>query len=134
MEASGQLHVQVAFLPAKESLYPLDGRPSGPQSQSGRCGEKKKSFSWSYQESNLGRPARSLVTVFLTELSYFTYYHLRILNDYASTEIVHIVMVFRINYIDKLYYFYSIINYILYVYITSFPFYLTVFLFCTCSF
>jgi hypothetical protein len=43
MEVSGQLHDPAALPPGKKPLYPLDKRLGGPQSRSGRGGEKKNS-------------------------------------------------------------------------------------------
>jgi hypothetical protein len=50
----------------KSPHYPQDRRLGGPQTRSG-CGDDKGSPHWPYRKSNLGRPARSLVTI-LTEL------------------------------------------------------------------
>jgi hypothetical protein len=47
--------------------YPLDSRLSGPQGQSERSGEVKKSHHCLCRESNPGHAARSLFTI-LTEL------------------------------------------------------------------
>jgi hypothetical protein len=43
MELSGQLHAPAALSPLKELQYPLDRMLGGPQSRSGRGGEKKNS-------------------------------------------------------------------------------------------
>jgi hypothetical protein len=48
-----------------EPRYPLDGRQGGPQSRSVRDDEGKNSPLCPCQESNLGRPARHLVTELL---------------------------------------------------------------------
>jgi hypothetical protein len=50
---SGQLHTR----------YPLDRRMGGPQSRSGRGGEKKNSHQCPCQEMNPVRPTLSLVSV-----------------------------------------------------------------------
>jgi hypothetical protein len=42
MEVTGQLHVAAAYLP-ESPWYPLDRRPGGDQSLSGRGGEEKNS-------------------------------------------------------------------------------------------
>jgi hypothetical protein len=43
MDMSGQLHAPAALPPEKDPRYPLDRRVGGPQSRSGRGGEKKNS-------------------------------------------------------------------------------------------
>jgi hypothetical protein len=43
LDRKGQLHALAASLPRKELRYSPHMRPSGPQSRSGRRGEKKKS-------------------------------------------------------------------------------------------
>jgi len=43
MEMNGQLQAQAALPPEKEPRYPLYRGSGGPQSQSGRSGEEKKS-------------------------------------------------------------------------------------------
>jgi hypothetical protein len=43
MEVSGQLHASATLPPEKRSSYVLDRRMGGPQSRSGRGGEKKNS-------------------------------------------------------------------------------------------
>jgi hypothetical protein len=40
VEVSGQFHAPAALPPGKELRYPLDRRLGGPQSRSGRGGEK----------------------------------------------------------------------------------------------
>jgi hypothetical protein len=69
MEMSRHLYAPAALPPGKELLYPLDRRLGGPQSRPGRGGEKKNSPHCPCQESNPGRPARSLATI-VTELSW----------------------------------------------------------------
>jgi len=39
-EVNGQFHASAALPPRKSLWYPLDGRPGGPQSWSGRGGEE----------------------------------------------------------------------------------------------
>jgi hypothetical protein len=63
MEVSGQHHAPATLLPGEQP--PI---PTGYERQSGRGGEEKKSLHCLFRELNLGRPARSLVTI-LTELS-----------------------------------------------------------------
>jgi hypothetical protein len=41
MEMGGQLHAPTALSPGKEPPVKLDTRLGGPQSRSGRCGEKR---------------------------------------------------------------------------------------------
>jgi hypothetical protein len=41
MEVSGQLHAPAGLPPGRKPPYPLDRRLGGPQSRSGRGGEKK---------------------------------------------------------------------------------------------
>jgi hypothetical protein len=41
MEVSGQLHAPAASPPRKSPWYPLDRRPGGPQSRSGRSDKGK---------------------------------------------------------------------------------------------
>jgi hypothetical protein len=65
---SGQLHAPAVLLPAKKPRYPLVGRLGVTHSRSERGGEEKKSLFYPFQESNPGRPPRSLVLV-LTELT-----------------------------------------------------------------
>jgi hypothetical protein len=41
VEVVGQLHAPAALLQGKSTRYPVDKKLSGPQSPSGRCGDKK---------------------------------------------------------------------------------------------
>jgi len=41
MKVSGQVHALAALLSGKSPWYPIDRRMGGPQSRSGRGGEKK---------------------------------------------------------------------------------------------
>jgi hypothetical protein len=58
MELNSQLHAQTAFTQERAPRYPLDRRLGGPQSRSGRC--REENIPCHPQESNPGRPARSL--------------------------------------------------------------------------
>jgi len=58
MKVSSQLHLR-----RKNPWYPLDKRLGGQQSQSRRSDKEKKYLLCPCQESNPGRPTRSLVTV-----------------------------------------------------------------------
>jgi hypothetical protein len=66
LDGSGQIHAPTLYIRGKNPKYPLDRKLCGPQNRYGRCGEEEDPCP--YWESNLGRPARSLVTI-LTELS-----------------------------------------------------------------
>jgi hypothetical protein len=62
MEVNGQLHAQAALPPAeRDPSYPLDRGLGGSQIQSGLGGKEKKSHEDSCRDSNLYRPAHSLV-------------------------------------------------------------------------
>jgi hypothetical protein len=66
MEVSCQLHAPAALPPGKEPRYPLYGRLGGPQSRSGRSGEKKNSQPLSGLEPQIIQPVAQRYTTELT--------------------------------------------------------------------
>jgi hypothetical protein len=56
MELSGKLHAPAALPPGKDPRYPLDRRPGGPQSRSGRGGKEKNSQQLSGTEPRSSSP------------------------------------------------------------------------------
>jgi hypothetical protein len=63
MDASGQLHIPTALTPGRIARYPLE-RLGGPQSRSGRYGEKKNLLSVAGNKTGfLGCLELSLVTM-----------------------------------------------------------------------
>jgi len=81
MEMNGQLHAPSAFIHGESPQYPLDRRPGGSQSRSGRGGEEgKKSLHYLFQELNPGHTGCSLVA-----LKYMYWFNLHLLNDAVWT-------------------------------------------------
>jgi hypothetical protein len=77
MEESGQLHSPATLPQGKSPWYPLDRRTSGPQSRSGRGGEKKNSYHLPGLESLI---IQHVAQRYTTELSRLLYEHKYVLN------------------------------------------------------
>jgi hypothetical protein len=73
MEVSGQIHAPAALTHEKEPQYVLDRRLGGPQSRSGRCGEKiltpAGNRTWAVQPVALPTEINHSLTHSLMELS-----------------------------------------------------------------
>jgi hypothetical protein len=68
MEMSGRIHAPAALPEGKSLWYPLDRRPGGPQSQSGRGGEEINSQPLSGLESPIVQPVAQRYTTELSRL------------------------------------------------------------------